>query len=414
MTKGQNCSQKPYYGSLDNFMKNKKNIEDGVEILALKENFLPWEYDFKLEYENVEEKNFWNLCEEEDTIKRFFKYKINDTSFDCDMCKLSREIYRKLWGWEDISQKSTIMRYGCCPDLSSVISFGPDTMNSYLTVFNRLNALLEEDGLRSEKSKEIVREIRGKIRCDSALYYYTLLIDRADKKVSWSSILKDKKKMTMWKKYAAYTHTLGNFTLVPAGFNTDRNRLFGDFWDLSLAYLRSKAYDSVWTGDSLFVKYINFFFLWDYVDNKNINNYYVKSLLSNGFKEKEYKFADGHSGVCYDGFLMPTEREIYCFLDNCLWAIRRRGIFMIAMLRIALGINADESKSECCAISEQDWEVSEIYKEIMKKVFLTNNLYSGYEEVIKKIENTVHKTPDAGFVENILKDLKEKLEKENT
>lgn len=392
MAKGQERLQPPYYGCSDNFIRDSQNKEAKNEILRLEENFPQWEYDFKFEYENQDKEQFWNLDEETDSIKRLFKYKVNVDGFDCDgsllkspsnVCNLSREIYRKLWGWEDKNQRGAITRYGRCPHFSTTLYFGPDTMNSYMTVFNRLNILLEENGLYSKENKEIVRKKSEKkvIRRNYALYYFKLLIDGVDENVSWGKI-----NVADWKKYAQYTHALGNFVLVPAYFNPYRVRETDDYWDQSLYLLKNKkekwSYrnrnvykedileDESWNKSS-FVKYINYFYLWDYiVCSKDSRDCIVKSLWSNEFQNKNYYF-DNDADLPSKN--LTEQGEIDMFLENCLWVIPRRGAFMTLMLKIEQVLNPMNASPE---------KFSRLRKEVFAQ---GEKLYENYDEAIKAI-----------------------------
>lgn len=80
--------------------------------------------------------------------------------------------------------------------------------------------------------------------------------------------------------YIGNYHTLGNFTLVPRGFNNHRGRVLSDKWDLSLECLASGGYHGF--DRSEFIRYVNYFYLWIFFDkNGNIlrysekNDYYV-------------------------------------------------------------------------------------------------------------------------------------------
>lgn len=91
--------------------------------------------------------------------------------------------------------------------------------------------------------------------------------------------------------FAKYVSCIGNFVLVPAGFNGYRgtHRYLKDYWDLSLDHLayvkRSwlQHEDKGTTRNDGFPEYINTFFLWDYVDE----NYEVKPLF--GSHEKSWE-----------------------------------------------------------------------------------------------------------------------------
>lgn len=231
--------EKTPYSKVSVFLENEKsNRNTGGSLVPL------WEYDFKYECENhgKNANKFWNLDKEQDSIRRLLKYKHNG-NFDCDgsgegkeeyLCRLSRDIYRKLWGWNDgdkNAEKKT--RYGYCVDSDSKskpmsMQFGPDTMNSFITVFDHLNSLLKEKGLRSEVNKKKVRDKSGGRVRVKAPYYYTLLVDIADSnpKLKPADFLKkcseEIAENIYISEFAVYTHALGNFVLVPAYFNNYR------------------------------------------------------------------------------------------------------------------------------------------------------------------------------------------------
>lgn len=50
-------------------------------------------------------------------------------------------------------------------------------------------------------------------------------------------------------KFARLTHAIGNYCLVPYGFNTKRASLTDDYWDLSLVTLQGYAYKGNWYGE---------------------------------------------------------------------------------------------------------------------------------------------------------------------
>lgn len=91
---------------------------------------------------------------------------------------------------------------------------------------------------------------------------------------------------------------------------------------------------------------------------------------------------------------MPALGEIHTFLKNCIWAIKRRGIFMTAMLWLEVAMG------------------SEKYGELRNQVFAVDRLYSGYGEVIKYIEDAI-KEPIENAVERIQieKNVKENVRK---
>lgn len=369
MNKNQERSQRPYCGSVENFLEIGKSQEKAEKFKN------PWEYDFKYEYSNENSDKYWNLDEETDVIKRLLKYKANDNGFDCDgtgekdACELPREIYRRLWDWVDIcnSQKK---RYGAI-GLDSISIYGPDTMNSFMTLF--CSVLKEQKGKNTGNT--ILDDYKGRIeelydlkqRHISSLFLYRLFVEQEEKiKVRLEDYLNSD--LTLWHRYAEICHVIGNFVLVPAGFNPKRSNMFKDFWDLSLLYLKGQVKDNIWLSSSnLFVKYINYFFLWDYVIcNEKQSDYYVKSMLLNSdifMSVSEYRT----DVLLSHDRQMPDETEIPDFIENAQWTVKRRGIFMTAMLRLQAEIGGEK------------------YGKLRKEVFAADTPYENFEAVIEII-----------------------------
>jgi hypothetical protein len=87
-----------------------------------------------------------------------------------------------------------------------------------------------------------------------------------------------------------------------------------------------------------------------------------------------------------------NDEEITNFLKNVNWAIKRRGIFMVAMLKIAS--MPDRSQIKIKELENwKDWNVSIWYKLIMEKVLYQADkepdkveIMAGYDEVFTAIE----------------------------
>lgn len=232
----------------------------------------PVEYDFKYQLgqklTRIRSKQIRLSAEEmittEESIERIKKYKAYNSPiyrFDCDgnkNCKLSLDIYEKLWG--DFEKKV----------------YGPDTINSFITSY--------------KKSKSDIN-------------------NRTDE---------------MFRNFAVLTHTIGNFTLVPRmedkfekGFNSYRGFKYGDYWDISLQHLLKDGFNK---DKDKFQKYIDTFFLWDYVDEE----YNPLSLFM-----KYNDFTIRKLGIRFDEV---DNNNYQNFLDNVEYAIKRRGKFMVYML----------------------------------------------------------------------------------
>lgn len=199
-------------------------------------------YDFKNESPQKE------VRQERNPIKKFQKYKApGSVPFDCDnsdgTCSLTDDIYQKLWGWSYKERNSIppllVQRLRC-----NWKRLGSDTMNSFQTIYTCAENLYWPTPQKAVKNKEL-------------------------------------------KKFAALTHSIGNFTLVPfhlnpledrrsfnqyRGYRSDGDSKYFvyDFFDLSLKLIKENV------SEEVFRNYIDTFFLDDYVDN----NYNILPLLS--------------------------------------------------------------------------------------------------------------------------------------
>lgn len=199
-------------------------------------------YDFKNESPQKE------VRQERNSIKKFQKYKAPGSApFDCDnsdgTCSLTDDIYQKLWGWSYKERNAIppllVQRLRC-----NWKRLGSDTMNSFQTIYTCAENLYWPTPQKAAKNKEL-------------------------------------------KKFAALTHSIGNFTLVPfhlnpledrrsfnqyRGYQSDGDSKYFvyDFFDLSLKLIKENV------SEEVFRNYIDTFFLDDYVDD----NYNILPLLS--------------------------------------------------------------------------------------------------------------------------------------
>ena len=327
-----------------------------------------YNFEFECEYENVKAMGglkrylVYKATGEADLISQYhnairlcFHYKEKYPIWtDCDRSDLVREVYRKLWGWGEEKCDTT---YGSVGLADFEETFGGDTMNSAQTVFDEILK-----GVAGKGTKEYNKHMKG--RNISLLYALELYYDLED--ALFSKLLE---KEALLEPYIELYHTLGNFVLVPKGYNTERNKMFEDFWDRSLAFLQST--DNQYLLEGEFTKYINYFFLWDYVYLRDEANYGVRSMQSKAFTETR-----GYSGPSPElNSIMPSDDEIPVFLGNAISAINRRGIFMTAMLRLAS-------------------ELPEAYKRLRDKVYISAKPYSGYGAVIEAIRDELGWIPE--------------------
>ena len=433
--------QTPKYNSLRDYIKSD---EQNKELFDIKEQFdealwcahLEELYNRK-EVSGGRDKAFYEkrLSElrsltDDSALISFLKYKglPKFCDFDCDgtvrkdylrqgyYSWFPREIYRILWNWKDLCRTGDV-EFKCATIKQFAHScyehdmqMGPDTMNSFWITFSAYLISIYSDTYRWNNFKNTVffkDGENGKQR------------NRADRIKEFIEEDGNYVRSEKIKEFAKLTHTVGNLVLVPAGYNGYRGTqpCIKDYLDLSLDNLLH-----VWDGKKYlgeddrirkqnYIRYINTFFLWDYVDD----NYEPVPLCESHRKQMEAQRKTGRLEA--KGVLPPIE-EIDDLCSNINDRILRRSRFMIAILRIALGIDSDGKDvgsrytydGQYCD-EWADWKVSGVYKKMMEEVFAKNvdddmigreNMYSGYGQVIEKIRDTVNDTEDKEFVQNIM------------
>lgn len=311
-----------YYNAYESKHKNDKAYQamlKRTEQMSKKRGVALW-YDYKTADENYTPK----------------KYR-----FDCDSSNetndLMNEVYALLW-WNEAD------KWGIDKD-----SFGSDTMNSFATTFNAL--------MQKNNHKES----------------YAAYVNETETKMS--------KKIV--DAYAEHTGYLGNFTLVPRGYNTARYNSFKDYWDLSLDALRREETVRLDDVGMDFNRYINTFFLWDYVGK----TYHVRPLFAGHgplLRPKDHilprRYEQGQVNE-FDEF-----GEFKEFMSNANRNIERRGSFMVAMLRIAKA-SADDWKTiiHALATSERLGEMQDVLALLAKLDGLQDGTKAILQDALSKL-----------------------------
>ena len=440
--------QTPKYNGLRDYIKSE---EKDKELFDLKEQFdeALWHAHLEKLYNRKEvscgrDKAFYRKRLDElrslngdSALINFLKYKglPKFCDFDCDGTTrkdylkqgyyswFPREIYRTLWNWQDLCRVedvefkyATIKQFGMSC-YGHAIKMGPDTMNSFWITFSAYLIAHYRDTYRWNNFKNTVffkEGENGKQR------------DRADRIKELVEADENYVRSDKIKEFAKFTHTLGNLVLVPAGYNGYRGTqpCIKDYFDLSLANLLYGWGGNHYLGEDYeerkqnYIKYINTFFLWDYVDE----NYEAIPLCASHKKQLE---TQRRTGKLEAKGVLPERDEIDYICSNINNRIHRRSLFMIAMLRIALGIDLNGKDAVLRYAYDgtycdewAGWKVSGVYKKIMEEVFLQGsadgivspeNMYSGYEEVIEKMRNTAQNTEDKEFVDEIAEGLRARL-----
>ncbi|MCM1166616.1 MAG: hypothetical protein NC299_14735 [Lachnospiraceae bacterium] len=283
----------------------------------------PWEYDFTFaaEYENPEPtlselkaldtyerwltlaacrpmsekdaerypkaKKFADECAE-----KYGRLRSPDGSPDASgrFYRLPQKIYDTLWGWRRYEDE----RYG------STVSFGNkfacDTMNTVERVLCELYGHMAAAQLPNDGDISFGHLLECSRTTDNFLGELTDIFAG----------------MGM-KEYVESCRTLGNFVLVPEGFEEYRAANFGGRWDTSLENIRITQ-----LSEKKFRKYVNVFFLWDYTRAAD-SRYTVRETRPDKPSE-------------IDKITNPDAAEkIMRFLFRLACVIKRRGVFMTAM-----------------------------------------------------------------------------------
>ena len=306
------------------------------------------------------------LANKDSGIEQFLAYRTADEIlekkvrlFDCDSsndtCDVTTALYKILWNysknskeslWEntDSGESKNLWKWtnkdNKEENLDTYTSFGGDTMNSFLTTYNFCKDSINEDS-----------ELKSGLE-----------------------------------KLAVLTHTIGNFVLVPYGFNKARYGSTRDYWDASLDILQKEGFiarsGKHFENDN-WVKYINIFFLWDYIGE----NGELLPLFNKGKR----KFVDEQKY----GMLTSLDdaKDFLCTVNK---AIYRRGIFMAGQLCIALGISLDEHFRG--NFSDKCINVTEIYKKMSS--WLAENKFSSYEKYFGEIFKWLDKEKNNEKIDN--------------
>ena len=426
--------QTPKYNSLRDYVKSEEINKESFDIKEQFDEAL-WYAHLKELYNRKEivcgrDKAFYEgrinelrSLNGDSALINFLKYKglPKFCDFDCDgtvrknylkqgyYSWFPREIYRTLWNWQDLCRTVdvefkfyTIKQFGqSC--YKGEIQMGPDTMNSFWITFSAYLITNYNDTYRWNNFKNTVFFKDG----DNGRQR-----DRADRIKALIETDENYIHSEKINEFAKWTNTVGNLVLVPAGYNGSRGTqpCIKDYFDLSLENLLRGWDENCYLGEDSktrkqnFIKYINTFFLWDYVDKK----YEPVPLCESHQKQMEMQRETGQleaKGV------LPEKEEIDNLCSNINIRIQSRGLFVIAMLRIAMGIGIDGKDVELeytydgkfCDVWA-DWNVSGVYKKIMEEVFLAEQIYEGgYDEVIDVIREKTVENPDEGFVSDILR-----------
>lgn len=162
-------------------------------------------YDFKNQSLNEDSTN-----ENNNSIYKYFRYKLDSSSSDCDKCQLAYDIYNRLWNWP----LEGSCNYRLVDLNNSKVLLGADTINSFWTTYKIVLQIFYKDYIDDfHKQKENCRA-QGKV-----LYEWlkdNKQIEAVKEKINQQCEFKIYDELC---KFAELTHSIGNFTLIPVGFN---------------------------------------------------------------------------------------------------------------------------------------------------------------------------------------------------
>lgn len=230
-------------------------------------------YDFKNESPSNAVK------EEQNALKKYLNYKIDDTGFTCDRSVLAQALYHRIW---EFSREDFEV-------------FDSDTMNSFFRIYRLLI-------LAYDRQQRDLRWQASGVTQDKARYQW--LLDEYDYYAAINN-------HPVVQKFAALTHSLGNFTLVPKGFNLKRTQWLHDYWDLTLIHFRNE----LGLGD--FLAEAQWYYYEDaYLDNGDIKKYWPGHTIEQKALPKHF-----------------TCQEIIAVIAKMNEAIEVRGMQMLAHIK---------------------------------------------------------------------------------
>lgn len=344
------------YDRIETFVKNEEK---------------PYEYCLDFEYGN-------SAYEALNPIERYLAYKSTGVKIDKDKQNLSNaekfclnslntygdipdcdgsdgrnaltlDVYKKLWNWEKGYYSSGVIS---TPNFHG--EFGGDTMNSMQTTFNVLMGY----ALSKSENSNLSQYQKNNYSFMDCLQIYCNYP---------KELLFELQKETYFIRFADLYHTIGNMVLVPRRFNSGRYGKTFDFWDSSLVWLKNDGFSY---GNQLlfdkrnFTKYINYFYLWDYVESVN-GEYRVKPLFNS-----HSNIENGNVDNSLPWTNISNEQDLKQFLKNACENISKRCSFMSILMRLR---SADNPKLK---------EISDEYFNIIQGDFLHNVHMDGYNDAV--------------------------------
>lgn len=280
-----------------------------------------YDFTFKEDCNNLNEKDLGEY-KKKTGVEKIIEYKTNDKIKDPDSySKLLQEIYKNLW--PDFDKLEFLLQ-------DKIIA--SDTLTSAWTPVKKyfLKSCYGEE-IKKFKIEKKYRQINAEL-CKQ---FYESNVDFQNQ-INKNEDLRD---------FINLYHTIGNYCPVANGFNSPRSGSFAshDMWDLSLFKIREFYYSQ---GDKeisdkhqkildlLHGKYINNVVNWLNCFGEGEQGWicFVNKYFFFDYVDKDYNvvpFCENHS---WDNNEINDFDKFFKVVSN---RIKRRGIFMVAMLKLA-------------------------------------------------------------------------------
>ncbi|MEC5424306.1 hypothetical protein QGM71_12470 [Virgibacillus sp. C22-A2] len=265
--------------------------------------------------------------EKTEFINNWLRYKIATklrlytTLFDCDTTELVKTVL-----FESLITKVDSLQYNGNRGfiVNDEINLESDTMHSFATTFNSfLREILNyvepnwiENYIRKynlTKPNEIYRDI-----------YFLENINRWYEEMN----SRDKSIYEALQKFAVHSHTIGNFIMVPKGYNAGRYLRTCDYWDLTLIDLKKIISQDNCNLD--YKWYAKKYYLF------NLERYFKKSM-------SEYTIEENESILLFENHSFqhkkPIGEEVKEFANNVTSLISDRGLSILIKINPTLQDN---------------------------------------------------------------------------
>lgn len=282
--------------------------------------------------------------------------------FECDATEIVKEVQKRTIQAMNPNLKSICYatRYGINGDnrftIDDKVQLTTDTMNSFATAFQVFVDIVLKDKVVDDEnfykkyrlSKkaatkygiiDILDWLPSTVRNIYRDIYYLENIDE------WTADLTGAEE-DVFESLCVFSykyHTLGNFVLVPKGYNSQRASLVSDYWDLSLLYLKEMAETGEYKDEN-YKWYIENYGLFsidmcfeEESDRYGFGQNKPCAMWKNHF-EAYYKVKDGANKK----ILLPQNlEELKNFVVDANGMISIRGMKLLALLNDKLGENRE-------------------------------------------------------------------------